>query len=62
MYVTTSIAGAWKGPFMAGKQGIRYGLRTLTEILRKTGREILQAIIKKDLPQPPIRMVLEGAR
>ena len=47
---------------MAGKQGIRYGLRTLTEILRKTGREILQAIIKKDLPQPPIRMVLEGAR
>ncbi len=39
---------------MDGKDRIRYGLPTPTEVLGKTGREILQAIIDGDLPQPPI--------
>ena len=39
---------------MDGKDRIRYGLPTPTEVFGKTGREILQAIIDGDLPQPPI--------
>ena len=39
---------------MTGKERIRYGLPSATEVLGKTGREILQAIIDRDLPQPPI--------
>jgi uncharacterized protein (TIGR00369 family) len=39
---------------MTGKERIRYGLPSATEVLGKTGREILQAIIDGDLPQPPI--------
>jgi uncharacterized protein (TIGR00369 family) len=39
---------------MGGKDSIRYGLPTPTEVLGKTGREILQAIIDGELPQPPI--------
>ena len=37
---------------------IRYGLPTPADIAGKTGREILQAIIDGDLPQPPIAETL----
>ncbi len=34
--------------------GFRYGVASPAELAGKTGREILQAIIDGDLPQPPI--------
>jgi uncharacterized protein (TIGR00369 family) len=37
---------------------IKYGLPTPAEIAGKTGRQILQAIIDGDLPQPPIAETL----
>ena len=43
---------------MMDRAQIKYGLPTAAEVAGKTGREILQAIIDGDLPQPPIAETL----
>src|ERR1700692_4692234 len=43
---------------MESVTSIRYGLPTPVEVARKTGREILQAIIDGKLPQAPISETL----
>jgi uncharacterized protein (TIGR00369 family) len=40
--------------FMDSTNAIKYGLATPEQVAGKTGREILQAIIDGELPQPPI--------
>jgi uncharacterized protein (TIGR00369 family) len=39
---------------MDPRTGLRYGVATPEEFAGKTGREVLQAIIDGELPQPPI--------
>jgi uncharacterized protein (TIGR00369 family) len=48
----------WKGETMNPRPEFRYGLPTPAEIAGKTGRQILQAIVDGELPQPPIAETL----
>ena len=43
---------------MVDATDLKYGLASPTELASKTGREILQAIIDGELPQPPIGQTL----
>ena len=43
---------------MSPTNGITYGLATPAEVAGKTGRQILQAIVDRRLPQPPICEIL----
>ncbi len=44
--------------FMDPTNAIKYGLATPEQVAGKTGREILQAIIDGELPQPPIAEIM----